>query len=280
MAHAHAADELVTRGREAAARGAWREAYDFLAAADSAELSPEDLELIGEATSWTGPTEHCIEVRERAFSAYLASGIGEARLALALVRGHSFARASSVASGWYKRAERLLEEEPECREHGLIDDAAATAPAGDPQPTATGTVSSPEQRSGCDVERGFEPGEVGGAEHDAIACRDVDEIQVDAGARDLACQIGEHAGSVLDIDDDDFALARYGEMRDRQRVLGGLGVGDEDVELGPLARSDAGRGGNVHAGVAYCSGDAGQRPGFVLDVDDQVEWHVTNRCRG
>lgn len=120
MDSAHSDNELVERGREAAARGAWREAYDLLAAADSAELSPEDLELIGEATSWTGPTEHCIEVRERAYGAYLARGDrrSAARLALALVRDHSFARASSVAAGWYKRAERLLEDEPECREHG------------------------------------------------------------------------------------------------------------------------------------------------------------------
>jgi hypothetical protein len=51
------ANELVARGRGAAARGAWREAYDLLAAADAAELSAEDLEVIGEATSWAGPTE-------------------------------------------------------------------------------------------------------------------------------------------------------------------------------------------------------------------------------
>jgi len=122
MTPAQSVNELVERGRKAAARGAWREAYDLLAAADSAELSPADLELIGEATSWTGPTERCIEVRERAYSAYLASGDrrSAARLALALVRDHSFARAGAVAAGWYKRAERLLEEEPECREHGYL----------------------------------------------------------------------------------------------------------------------------------------------------------------
>jgi class 3 adenylate cyclase len=115
-------DDRVARGRDAAAKGAWREAYDLLASVDSAELSPEDLELIGEATSWTGPTEHCIEVRERAYGAYLASGDrrSAARLALALVRDHSFARASSVAAGWHKRAERLLEDEPECPEHGYL----------------------------------------------------------------------------------------------------------------------------------------------------------------
>jgi hypothetical protein len=122
MDDGRADNELVARGRKAAARGAWREAYDLLAAVDSAELSPEDLELIGEATSWTGPTEHCIEVRERAYSAYLARGDrrSAARLALALVRDHGFARATSVAAGWYKRAERLLEEEPECPEHGHL----------------------------------------------------------------------------------------------------------------------------------------------------------------
>src|SRR5919106_7039417 len=122
MDQAHSVNELVERGREAAARGAWREACDLLAAADSAELSPADLELIGEATSWTGPTEQCIEVRERAYSAYLARGdrTGAARLALALVRDHSFARSSSVAAGWHKRAERLLEDEPESREHGYL----------------------------------------------------------------------------------------------------------------------------------------------------------------
>ena len=122
MADAHADSELVARGRDAAARGAWREAYDLLAAADYAELSPEDLELIGEATSWTGPTERCIEVRERAYSAYLARGdrTSAARLALALVRDHSFARASSVAAGWSKRAERLLEDELESPEHGYL----------------------------------------------------------------------------------------------------------------------------------------------------------------
>ena len=119
---AHSDDELVQRGRDAAGRGAWREAYDILTAADSAELSPEDLELIGEAASWTGPTERCIEVRERAFSAYQASGDrrSAARLALALVRDHGLLRAGSVAAGWYKRAERLLAEEPECREHGHL----------------------------------------------------------------------------------------------------------------------------------------------------------------
>jgi hypothetical protein len=38
MDRAHSDDEFVQRGREAAARGAWREAYDLLAAADAAAI--------------------------------------------------------------------------------------------------------------------------------------------------------------------------------------------------------------------------------------------------
>lgn len=115
-------NELVERGRGAAARGSWREAYDLLVAADPAELAPEDLELIGEATSWSGPTESCIEARERAFRAYLARGdrSSAARVAFALVRDYHLLQAGSVAAGWGKRAERLLEDEPECSEHGYL----------------------------------------------------------------------------------------------------------------------------------------------------------------
>lgn len=114
--------ELVERGREAAARGSWREAYDLLSALEPAELSPADLELIAEATSWTGPTERCIDASERAFNGYLSSDDrpSAARIALRLARGYHLLSAGSVAAGWVKRAERLLEEEAECVEHGQL----------------------------------------------------------------------------------------------------------------------------------------------------------------
>ena len=58
-------------------------------------------------------------------------------------------------------------------------------------------------------------------------------------------------------------------------MLRGLGVRDEDVELGPLARPDARGGRDVHAGIADRGRHLRQRPGGVLDVDDQVDRHVT-----
>lgn len=115
--------ELVQRGRQAAARGAWREAYDLLTSADaSGELSPEDLELLGEATSWSGPSEFCIAVRERAYAGYTSRGDGRgaARVALRLGRDYTATHNPSVAAGWRKTAERLLEAEPPCPEHGYL----------------------------------------------------------------------------------------------------------------------------------------------------------------
>ena len=57
-------------------------------------------------------------------------------------------------------------------------------------------------------------------------------------------------------------------------VAGGLGVRDEDVQLGPLARPDARGRGDVDAGVADRGRDLRERSGRVLDVDDQIEGHV------
>jgi uncharacterized protein (TIGR00369 family) len=85
------------------------------------------------------------------------------------------------------------------------------------------------------VQRGPQTIEVRGSEDDPIAGGDVDEIQVDIGPGDPAGQVCEDARTVLDIDHDDFALARDREVRDRQRMPSGLGVLDEDVQLGSLA---------------------------------------------
>ena len=69
----------------------------------------------------------------------------------------------------------------------------------------------------------------------AILSGDVDDIEVHPGPGDLAGQVGQHARAVLDINHDHLALSRDREMRNRKRMLRGLGVRDEDVELGSLA---------------------------------------------
>src|SRR5215475_1197114 len=57
------------------------------------------------------------------------------------------------------------------------------------------------------LERSPEAGEVGRAEDEPVPRRDVHEVEIDSGPRDLAGQVGENARSVLDLDDDHLALA-------------------------------------------------------------------------
>ena len=95
--------------------------------------------------------------------------------------------------------------------------------------------------SGRDAERGPERVQVRGAEDDAVAGGDVDEVEVDPGPRDPARQVRKHPGAILGVDDDDLTFSRHSEVRDRQGVPGGAGVRDEDVELGAIARPDARR---------------------------------------
>src|SRR5262245_28733222 len=81
---------------------------------------------------------------------------------------------------------------------------------------------APACRSARGAERGPEAVEVGAAEDDAVARRDVDEVDVHARVRDAAREVGEHARPVLDVDRDHLALARHDEVRDPERVLRGL----------------------------------------------------------
>src|ERR1044072_5944815 len=88
-------------------------------------------------------------------------------------------------------------------------------------------------------ERSLQGGEVGGPEDEAVSGCDVHEVEVDSGSRNLSRQVGEDARPILDVNDDYFALAGHGDVGDRQRVLGRLGVRDEDVKLDLVSRSDA-----------------------------------------
>ena len=104
-------------------------------------------------------------------------------------------------------------------------------------------------RSARGVERGPESSEVRRPEDHAILCCDIHEIEVDSSSGDLASQVRQHAGAVLDIDHDYFALAGDRDMGNRQRMLRGLGMRNEDVELGPLAWPDARGGCDVDASL-------------------------------
>src|ERR671918_293833 len=65
----------------------------------------------------------CISARERAYAAHLEAGDRRraAMVALSLVRDHGNRLAAAQSSSWFKRAERLLQDEPEYVEHGYLE---------------------------------------------------------------------------------------------------------------------------------------------------------------
>ena len=114
-------DSLQT-AREAAARHAWREAYDAYAAVDKHELAAEDLDRFAEAAWWGGRLDEAINLRERSYAGFAANGekLAAARIALTLSWDYSARGAFSVSNGWFATAERLLAEQDESAEHGFL----------------------------------------------------------------------------------------------------------------------------------------------------------------
>ena len=111
------------QARAALARHAWSEAFDLLSDADSrVTLSPDELELLGQASWWTGRLPAAIEARERAYAGYVKAGETEiaARTAISLARDNLLRSARSVAAGWLNRAERLMEGGGEALGHGWL----------------------------------------------------------------------------------------------------------------------------------------------------------------
>jgi class 3 adenylate cyclase len=114
--------DSLDAARSAAARHAWREAYDAYSDADPRELTPEDLENFADAAWWTGKLDEAINLRERSYASFSAAGEkhSAARLALTLSWDHSGRGAFSVSHGWFANAERLLAGQPESVEHGIL----------------------------------------------------------------------------------------------------------------------------------------------------------------
>ena len=107
-------------GRDAASRRAWPEAVEALTQADHAEgLSPDDLELLGNASWWAGRPDDATEAMERAFAGYEVAGRAEdaARVAIYMAYQASRAMAFAVAGGWAAQANRLLEAFPDSPLH-------------------------------------------------------------------------------------------------------------------------------------------------------------------
>ena len=114
--------ESLDDARAAAARQAWRAAYDAYSDVADQDLTPADLESYGEAAWWRGKLDEAIALRERAHAGYTAAGdtLGAARMALTLSWDYEGRGSFAVAGGWLANAERLLDGVPEAPEHGRL----------------------------------------------------------------------------------------------------------------------------------------------------------------
>ncbi len=105
--------QILERARQTFAQKAWTEAYQLFEAVDrEASLGPEDLEPFATAAYLMGRDAESEALRERAHHAYLERGDheGAARSAGWLAYGLLQRGARAPASGWFARAERLLDE--------------------------------------------------------------------------------------------------------------------------------------------------------------------------
>ena len=117
------ADEL-RRGREAYASRAWLDAFTALSEADRiAPLGAADLDLLATSASLVGRMDEYLTLLERAHLMHLADGDNLAAARSAGWLGSTLAIRGEIgpASGWFGRAQRLVEREGrDCVERGWL----------------------------------------------------------------------------------------------------------------------------------------------------------------
>src|SRR5687767_7857505 len=117
-------ETVLEKGREAASRGHWQQAHDFLVEADVAEsLDPADLSLLADVAYAAGHLDVTLEVWERAHAQAVRAGDRLAAAGAATrVAMHLLFDTALMAPvrGWIKRAERLLEGHDETAVHAWL----------------------------------------------------------------------------------------------------------------------------------------------------------------
>jgi DNA-binding NarL/FixJ family response regulator len=115
---------LVSRGREALARRAWRDAFESLSRADqAAPLGAEELELLATSAYMVGRDDEYVRALERAHHAHLEAGDIPRAVYCGYWIGHNLMLRGEMgpATGWFGRGQRLLERHgQECAERGYL----------------------------------------------------------------------------------------------------------------------------------------------------------------
>lgn len=114
----------LDRGRTCYEQRAWAEAYQALSRADQeAPLGAEDLELLAMAAYLTGRDDEYLGTLERAHNAHVDDGQCARAVRCGFWLGFRLLMRGEMgrASGWFARAQRLLDGDPrECAERGYL----------------------------------------------------------------------------------------------------------------------------------------------------------------
>ena len=116
-------ERRLPAARAALAAHDWQRSFELLSAADrAAPLAAEDLDGLAEAACWLGRYRESLGARQRAHQAFLQADDHRraAVTAIWLAMHHGGVHQVAVASDWFHRAQRLLEAEPDCTEHGYL----------------------------------------------------------------------------------------------------------------------------------------------------------------
>ena len=116
-------EDVLDRARDAAARGAWDEAFALFLEADPDRLATADLTVFGEVAYASGHLDVTIETWERAHALSVQAGdqVEAARAAVRVAMHLLFDTAlMAPVRGWLARAERLLEDQDETPAHAWL----------------------------------------------------------------------------------------------------------------------------------------------------------------
>jgi class 3 adenylate cyclase len=116
--------DRIESGRAALAKRDWARAYELLSAAEEEQPLPAaDYDLLAQAAIWAVGPNQSVPIAERAYARHLEEGQTRRAAELAVLLAHEYGsikQQRAIGNGWLNRAARLLEDDPDAREHGYI----------------------------------------------------------------------------------------------------------------------------------------------------------------
>ena len=115
-------DVTIAAARDAVAHAAWPEAYAAFHGVDATRLTGLDLEAFADAAWWGSKLAESLELRQRAYAAYVNEGeeLAAAACAARLSVEHFLRGEPAVGTGFLKRTERHMEGRSNCVELGYL----------------------------------------------------------------------------------------------------------------------------------------------------------------